>query len=117
MRYIIDKYGGSLSDILNNRKWYNIHVIGALVKKRRLKELNELQAHKTVENNQTYIGHVGEVLIEGFDERADVTMLYGKYSNFKMVYFPGNPALLNQYVTVRVTGINKNSLMGEMIDA
>ena len=82
-----------------------------------MKELNELQAHKTVENNQTYIGHVGEVLIEGFDERADVTMLYGKYSNFKMVYFPGNPALLNQYVTVRVTGINKNSLMGEMIDA
>ena len=87
------------------------------VKKRRLRELNELQARKTVENNQTYIGHVGEVLIEGFDERADVTMLYGKYSNFKMVYFPGNPALLNQYVTVRVTGINKNSLMGEMIDA
>ena len=34
MRYIIDKYGGSLSDILNNRKWYNIHVIGALGKKR-----------------------------------------------------------------------------------
>jgi len=33
MRYIIDKYGGSLSDILNNRKWYNIHVIGALGKK------------------------------------------------------------------------------------
>lgn len=87
------------------------------VKKRRLRELNELQAKKTVENNAKYVGHVGEVLIEGFDERADVTMLYGKYQNFKMVYFPGDPALLNRYVTVRVTGVNKNSLMGEMIDA
>lgn len=91
--------------------------ISESVKKQRLQKLNELQAEKTVENNQKYIGHVGEVLIEGYDCRGEKTMLYGKYQNFKMVYFPGDPSLLNQYVTVKVTQINKNSLLGEMTDA
>lgn len=87
------------------------------VKKQRLKALNELQAKKTVENNEKYIGHVGEVLVEGCDERGEETLLYGKYQNFKMVYFPGSKELLNRYVTVKVTKSSKNSLMGEMIDA
>ena len=87
------------------------------IKKQRLKALNDLQARKTVENNQKYIGHIGEVLVEGFDDRGEETMLYGKYHNFKMVYFPGDPKLMNRYVTVRVTQSNKNSLLGEMIDA
>ena len=87
------------------------------VKKQRLQALNALQARKTVENNEKYIGHIGEVLVEGFDRRGEETMLFGKYSNFKMVYFPGDAAFLNRYVTVKVTAINKNSLLGEMIDA
>ena len=91
--------------------------ISEAVKKKRLQSLNTLQARKTVENNEKYIGHVGEVLVEGFDCRGTETMLYGKYQNFKMVYFPGEPDLLNQYVTVKVTKINKNSLLGEMTHA
>ena len=87
------------------------------VKKQRLKALNDLQAKKTVQNNEKYIGHIGEVLVEGCDCRGEETMLYGKYQNFKMVYFPGDPTLLNQYVDVKVTTINKNSLLGEMIHA
>lgn len=87
------------------------------VKKQRLSALNTLQAEKTVENNEKYIGHVGEVLVEGCDCRGEATMLYGKYPNFKMVYFPGDSILLNRYVTVKVTKTNKNSLLGEMIHA
>ena len=87
------------------------------VKKQRLSALNTLQAEKTVENNEKYIGHVGEVLVEGCDCRGEATMLYGKYPNFKMVYFPGDPILLNRYVTVKVTKTNNNSLLGEMIHA
>ncbi len=87
------------------------------VKKQRLQKLNALQTQKTVENNEKYIGHIGEVLVEGFDCRGDGTMLYGKFQNFKMAFFPGDAAYLNQYVTVKVTTINKNSLLGEMIDA
>ena len=85
-------------------------------KKQRLYRLNELQARKTVENNEKYIGHEGEVLVEGYDERGDETMLYGKYQNFKMVYFPGKPEQLNQYVNVRVLRTGKNSLIGEQIN-
>ncbi|MBR2644231.1 MAG: tRNA (N6-isopentenyl adenosine(37)-C2)-methylthiotransferase MiaB [Clostridia bacterium] len=86
------------------------------VKKRRLQELNALQARKTVENNQKYLGFEGEVLVEGCDMRGEDAMLYGKYQNFKMVYFPGDPSLMNRYVNVRVLKTNKNSLLGEMID-
>ena len=86
------------------------------VKKRRLQELNALQAKKTVENNQKYLGFEGEVLVEGCDMRCEDAMLYGKYQNFKMVYFPGDPSLMNRYVNVRVLKTNKNSLLGEMID-
>ncbi len=86
------------------------------VKKRRLQELNALQVRKTVENNAKYIGYEGEVLIEGCDVRTDETLLYGKYPNFKMVYFPGNPDRVNTYAKVRVLRPSKNSLIGEEID-
>lgn len=87
------------------------------VKKRRLQELNALQARKTVENNAKYVDSTCRVLVEGYDCRTDQTLLYGKTQNFKMVYFPGDPKLLNKYLTVRVTKTNHNSLLGEMIDA
>lgn len=87
------------------------------VKKRRLYELNALQAEKTVENNAKYVGAVGELLVEGCDQRTDQTMLYGKFRNFKMVYFPGKPEQLNQYVTVRVLRTSKNSLIGEQVES
>ena len=85
------------------------------VKKQRLQTLNALQAKKTGENNRKYLGHVGEVLVEGCDARGATTMLFGKYNNFKMVYFAGSPVLFDHYVTVRVDRIEKNSLLGEMI--
>ena len=83
------------------------------VKKERLKLLNELQARKTAENNLKYLGHRGEVLIEGFDRRQQ-TVLFGKLDTFKMVYFPGDEGLLGTYQTVTVTECARNSLLGRM---
>ena len=83
------------------------------VKKERLKLLNELQARKTAENNRKYLGHRGEVLIEGFDRRQQ-TVLFGKLDTFKMVYFPGDEGLLGTYQTVTVTECARNSLLGRM---
>ena len=90
--------------------------ISESVKKRRLLELNALQAKKTVENNTKYIGFEDVLLVEGFDERHDKTILHGKFQNFKMVYFPGSKDLMNQYVRVRVLALQNNSLIGEQID-
>jgi len=83
------------------------------VKKDRLKQLNDLQAKKTAENNQKYLGHMGEVLVEGFDRRQQ-TILFGKLGTFKMVYFPGDKKLLGTYQTVTVTECARNSLLGRM---
>ena len=83
------------------------------VKKERLKRLNELQARKTAENNLKYLGHRGEVLVEGFDRRQQ-TILFGKLDTFKMVYFPGDEKLLGTYQAVEVTQCARNSLLGRM---
>ncbi len=83
------------------------------IKKERLKRLNDLQAGKTAENNRKYLGHRGEVLVEGFDRRQE-TILFGKLNTFKMVYFPGDESLLGTYQTVAVTECARNSLLGRM---
>lgn len=86
------------------------------IKKRRLYELNTLQAKKTIENNLKYIGFEDTLLVEGMDSRSGETLLHGKFQNFKMVYFPGPADLLDKYVKVRVLSLRNNSLIGERID-
>lgn len=83
------------------------------IKRDRLKRLNALQETKSRENNQKYIGKSGIVHVEDCDTRRD-PVCYGKFSNFKMVYFPGGPELVGRYVNVRVNGVRKNSLTGVM---
>jgi len=88
--------------------------ISEQVKKQRLLQLNEIQAEQTRKNNVRHIGKTGEVLVEGYDQREQ-GIAYGKLGNFKMVYFPGTPDMIGQYVDVAVEGTNKNSLIGRLI--
>jgi len=81
------------------------------VKSERLARLNALQTEKTKQNNQKYIGVTGEVLVEGCDGKDNPTV-FGKFSNFKMVYFPGNPEDIGKYLTVTVDQTRANSLVG-----
>ncbi len=83
------------------------------VKRERLRILNELQERKSRENNEKYLNATGVVHVEDCDERNE-PVCYGKFSNFKMVYFPGGPELIGRYVRVRVKQVRKNSLSGEM---
>ncbi|HQQ41239.1 MAG TPA: MiaB/RimO family radical SAM methylthiotransferase, partial [Clostridia bacterium] len=83
------------------------------VKRERLRVLNDLQERKSRENNEKYLGASGVVHVEDCDTRNE-PVCYGKFSNFKMVYFPGGPELIGQYVRVRVKQVRKNSLSGEM---
>ena len=82
-------------------------------KRERLKLLNALQEKKSFENNQRYVGRSGLVHVEGCDTRGE-PMCFGKYANFKMVYFPGNPELIGRYVPVKATSVRANSLIGAM---
>ena len=83
------------------------------VKRERLHRLNELQERKSRENNEKYIGVTGVVHVEDCDQRNE-PVCYGKFSNFKMVYFAGTPELIGAYVPVTITNVRKNSLYGKV---
>lgn len=86
-----------------------------LIKRERLHRLNELQEKKSRENNEKYIGVTGIVHVEDCDQRNE-PVCYGKFSNFKMVYFSGSPDLIGKYVPVTITNVRKNSLYGKTAD-
>ena len=81
------------------------------VKRERLHRLNELQERKSRENNEKYVGRTDIVHVEDCDLRGE-PVCYGKFSNFKMVYFAGAPERVGQYMPVRITNVRKNSLFG-----
>lgn len=84
------------------------------VKKERLKRLNDTVAKGLKAGSEKYIGREGEVLVEGCDHRGE-PMAYGKLPCFKMVYFKGDESMIGSLRRVRITGITKNSLVGELI--
>lgn len=86
------------------------------VKKDRLLRLNACSAEQLKVGNQKYIGQEGTVLVEGCDRREKAPMAYGKLTNFKMVYFPGDAGLIGSMRHVRITGIQNNSLIGELVE-
>ena len=66
----------------------------------------------TEQNNRKYIHATGEVLVEGAGQRDGSDIAFGKLSNFKMVYFPGDARLIGRYAEVCVQSIKGNSLFG-----
>lgn len=84
-------------------------------KKRRLNALNAILADTIPANNAKYIGYEGEILVEGVDHRGE-PLLFGKLSNFKMVYVQGDEALVGSIVLVQVDGYRFNSLFGHIVD-
>ncbi|MBR5949577.1 MAG: tRNA (N6-isopentenyl adenosine(37)-C2)-methylthiotransferase MiaB [Clostridia bacterium] len=84
-------------------------------KKRRLNALNAVLAETIPSNNDKYIGFEGEILVEGVDHRGE-PLLFGKLSNFKMVYVEGDESLIGSFVPVKVDGYRFNSLFGHIVD-
>lgn len=85
------------------------------VKKQRLNKLNAVLAETIPCGNEKYIGFEGDILIEGVDHRAE-PLLFGKLSNFKMVYVQGDEKLIGTMVHVKVDGLRFNSLFGHVTD-
>ncbi len=84
------------------------------VKKARLQKLNDTVAKGLKAGSEKYIGKEGEVLVEGCDHRGEA-MAFGKLPCFKMVYFKGDESMIGSIRRVKITGITKNSLIGELI--
>ncbi len=81
------------------------------VKKDRLFRLNAQQAELLKDANRKYVGQYGAVLVEGCDFRNGI-MAYGKLSNNKMVYFPGDESMIGKTLQIKITDTQNNSLMG-----
>ncbi len=81
-------------------------------KARRLQALQERQRGIQVQRNQSLVGQVFEVLVEGASRRE--SQWTGRTSSNRVLNFTSSRTdLLGEYVRVRVTGAGPNSLTGE----
>jgi len=85
------------------------------LKKDRLAEIVELQRQISIKHNQSDIGKVFEVLIEG-DSKKSSDYFKGRNSQNKMVVFPKSEVYCpGAYVNIRITNATGATLLGEII--
>lgn len=84
------------------------------VKVKRLQTLTELLDRKTFEINQSMVGTVQTVLVEGVS-RKDGNELAARSANNRIVNFVGQPRLIGQMVEVVITEALRHSVRGEIL--
>jgi tRNA-2-methylthio-N6-dimethylallyladenosine synthase len=84
------------------------------VKKSRLNRLIARQNEITCEINETYIGRVLEVLVEGPSHKKE-SMLQGYSREFKMVHFAGPASRAGRLAQVKITSSHLWGLGGELV--
>jgi tRNA-2-methylthio-N6-dimethylallyladenosine synthase len=87
------------------------------IKKRRLKEIVELQNRLSIESNKKDIGKTFKVLIEGDSKKNDKEWK-GRNSQNKVIVFPKENFDLKKgdYVAVQVTDCTQATLLGQIIN-
>ena len=88
--------------------------VGAAEKRRRLREINEIQAEISREINRDHVGKSFTVLVDGSAPKGE-GLLQGRTPSDKVVIFPGEPTLMGSFVTVRITGAGNWHLVGEQV--
>ena len=84
------------------------------VKKRRLKEIINLQMKHSLYRNKQHIGKIHKVLIEGTSKKSN-SELYGRNTQNTVVVFPKENYFPGQYVNVEVTDCTSATLKGKAI--
>jgi len=85
------------------------------VSSRRLMELQAFQSEITVKKNQSIVGHIEEVLIEG-ESKNDPSWVTGRTSQNRVVNFPGTTDLRGKLERVIITEGFQNSLRGRLLE-
>jgi len=80
----------------------------------RLRRLQERQRDITYENNQSRVGLVEDVLVEG-PSRNDSSFVSGRTAQNRITNFPGTGELTGRVVKVKITEGLHNSIRGELI--
>jgi len=82
------------------------------VKHQRLERLQQLVSTNAQRISRQMVGTLQRVLVEG-PSRKDPFMLAGRTENNRVVNFAGAPALIGDFVDLRITEALPNSLRGE----
>src|SRR5690606_5818857 len=91
------------------------------LKKARNNELLAIQSAISLEDGQSRIGKIEEVLVEGPskladpDESSPVVQMTGRTQADRIVVFPGNLRQIGQLLPVRIQEATPFTLMGELI--
>ncbi|ANF17158.1 (dimethylallyl)adenosine tRNA methylthiotransferase [Buchnera aphidicola (Schlechtendalia chinensis)] len=80
-------------------------------KKNRLYELQKLINKNAKLWNEKMLGSIQSILVEG-PSRKNPMELYGRTENNRIVNFEGQPNMIGQFINVKITKINSNSLKG-----
>ena len=84
------------------------------VKKRRLREIIELQQKHSLYRNRQHLGKVEEVLIEGPSKRSDAHWM-GRNTQNTVVVFPKEHYELGSFVDVRIEDCTSATLLGTAV--
>ncbi len=84
-------------------------------KKQRLALLQQRINQRAAEYSRAMVGSVQRILVEG-PSRKDPGELAGRTENNRVANFPGEAALIGQFVDVRITQALPNSLRGELVN-
>lgn len=84
------------------------------IKKRRLTEVIDKQMKHSLERNQTDLGKIFEVLVEGISAKSDANY-FGRNSQNKVIVFPKEEAIFGTYRKVKVTNCTATTLIGQLI--
>ena len=84
------------------------------IKDRRLREIIDLQQQLSLANNQTEVGRIYEILVEGKSKRSD-NQYFGRNSQNKVAVFTKTETGPGEYVTVKITGATSATLLGEVV--
>ncbi len=87
-----------------------------LIKKHRLGILQSVISANAAAVNQSMIGTIQRVLVEGVSRKSDA-QISGRTENNRVVNFAASESLIGQFVDVRITQAFSNSLQGELYDA
>ncbi|MBF90955.1 MAG: tRNA (N6-isopentenyl adenosine(37)-C2)-methylthiotransferase MiaB [Flavobacteriales bacterium] len=85
-----------------------------IVKKRRLKEIIDLQMQHSHFRNQEHVGKVHKILVEGVSKKSDQE-LFGRNTQNTVVVFPREKFEAGQYINVEVYECTSATLKGKAI--
>ncbi len=83
------------------------------VKERRNQHLLKKLEATSLARNQTLVGTVQEVLVEGKARRGD--LYKGRTRGFRSCLFPANDRLVGQLVNVKISRVTPSTIYGEMV--